>query len=365
MLRLQSMTLTEMNDIITIERHILEQQRRFPEATGAFASLLYDMALIAKMIARKTSRAGLNNMLGRSGTVNVQGEDQQKLDLFAHNTIVQLMNHTGRLSLMGSEESAEPIEIPASLPRGGYVLLFDPLDGSSNIDSNAPVGTIFSIYRNLFPDASHATLDDLLQPGSEQVAAGYVLYGSSTILVYTAGYGVHSFTFDPWLGEFLLSHENIRFPEQPKYYCINQGYTRYWSSGVKLYIDQLMALDDEHKSPLSQRYLGSLVADFHCILMSGGIFLYPADSRDPDLPFGKLRLCYECAPMAFITEQAGGYASDGLQPISCIQPRSLHQRIPFFAGNRNLVSLIERSLAQHDGQWLDAYRAHPAVGADV
>jgi fructose-1,6-bisphosphatase I len=344
--------------IVTIERHILDQQRQFPHATGTFTNLMYDIALAAKIIARETTRAGLADILGRAGSTNVQGEEQQKLDVYAHRTIVQMLDHTGRLCVMASEEDPDPIPIPERYPAGNYALLFDPLDGSSNIDYNVSIGTIFSIHRRISPAPKSSGLADLLQPGYRQVAAGYVIYGSSTMLVYTAGQGVHGFTLDPSVGEFLLSHPDIRVPQTPQYYSVNQGYEKNWSEGIKRYVQWITGRDPENPyKGLSLRYIGSMVADFHRNLMTGGIFMYPADNKDPKKPFGKLRLAYECAPLAFIVEQAGGYASDGVNAILNLQPQSLHQRTPFFVGNRDLVERVEEYIARYDSEWIEAYDA--------
>lgn len=333
-------------NIVTIERHILEQQIQHPEATGALTQLLYDIALAGKVIASRTSRAGLVEILGRTEEINVQGEIVQKLDRFADMTIFRLCDHTGRLALMASEEHEEPLQIPAKYPIGKYVLLFDPLDGSSNIDFNIPVGTIFSVYRRISPDGP-GTLEDLLQPGSDLVAAGYMLYGSSTMLVYTTGEGVHGFTLDPQVGEFLLSHPDIRIPSDPPYFSVNLGYRRYWSEGVRQYTDHLQGLDGQRKA-LSLRYVGSLVADFHRNLLAGGVFYYPADFKDPQKPQGKLRLAYEAAPLAYIAHHAGGYASDGARPILSIKPTRLHERTPLFIGNRDLVEKAEQYIRAYD-----------------
>jgi fructose-1,6-bisphosphatase I len=332
--------------ITTIERFILDEQGHFPEATGALTQLLYDIALAGKVIASHTTRAGLAEILGRTEDVNVQGEVVQKLDRFADLTIFRLNDHTGRLAIMASEENEEPLPIPDRYPCGKYVLLFDPLDGSSNIDYNIPVGTIFSIYRRL-SESGPGTLDDCLQPGRNLVAAGYIIYGSSTMLVYSSGQGVHGFTLDPAVGEFLLSHPYITIPEQPAYFSVNLGYKVYWSAGVKNYTDYLQGLDGQIKA-LSLRYVGSLVADFHRNLLSGGIFYYPADFKDPKKPQGKLRLTYEAAPLAFLAEQAGGYASDGKGSILDIQPESLHQRTPLFIGSKDLVLKAEEFIHQYD-----------------
>jgi fructose-1,6-bisphosphatase I len=332
--------------LVTIERFILDQQHEHPDATGALTNLLYDMALSAKIIASKTTRAGLAEVLGSAGEENVQGEEVQKLDVFAQRTIFRLNDHTGRLAVMASEEEEDIIPIPERFEVGKYVLLFDPLDGSSNIDVNVSVGTIFGIYHRKTA-SGRGTLEDCLQRGRDLVAAGYILYGSSTMMVYATGGGVHGFTLDPAIGEFLLSHPNIRFPETPKYYSVNQGYQPYWSKGVQAFTEWLQD-DTPEKKGLSLRYIGSLVADFHRNLLTGGVFYYPADTKDPKKPGGKLRLLYEAGPLAFLAQQAGGYASDGTQAILDIQPTSLHQRVPLYIGNRPLVEKAEQFIATMD-----------------
>ncbi len=345
--------------IITIERHILERQRQFPHATGAFTNLMYDIALAAKLIARETTRAGLADVLGRAGTTNLHGEEQQKLDVYSHRTLVNMVDHTGRVCVMASEEEPDPIDIPERYPCGPYVLLFDPLDGSSNIEYNVSVGTIFSIYRRVTPGNGRGTLDDLLQPGLRQVAAGYIVYGSSTMLVYSSGQGVHGFTLDPSVGEFLLSHPDIRLPAKPKYYSVNEGYRQYWPEGVRRFVEWIAGCDPDNPNPgLPLRYVGSMVSDFHRTLLSGGIFLYPTDTRDPSKPYGKLRVLYECAPMAFLIEQAGGYASNGIGPILNIKPTELHQRSAFFVGNRELVEGVEAHLKRYNPDWVAEYGQH-------
>ncbi len=332
--------------IITIERHILDEQHTHPEATGVLTSLLYDIALAGKIIASNTNRAGLAEILGGTEDTNIQGERVMKLDRLADLTLIRMNDHTGRLAVMASEEHEHVLPISPNYPAGKYVLLYDPLDGSSNIDFNVSIGTIFSIYRRLTPGPGPGTLEDCLQPGKNLVAAGYLLYGSSTMLVYTTGAGVHGFTLDPALGEFLLSHPNIRIPYAPAYYSANQGYQAKWSRGVQEFTRYLQG---EGGSPyhLSLRYIGSLVADFHRNLMAGGVFYYPADSRDPAKSHGKLRLAYEAAPLAFITHQAGGYASDGIHSILEVQPESLHQRTPLFIGDRPLVEKAEEMIRRY------------------
>jgi len=332
-------------EIITIEHHILEQQRLFPEATGELTNLLYDIALAAKIIRREVSKAGLVEILGLTGEENVQGEQVMKLDVFANETLIRMNDHTGRLCAMASEENPDIIPIPERYPTGRYVLVFDPLDGSSNIDVNVSIGTIFSIHRKV-SDGPQGTLGDFLQPGYQQAAAGYVIYGSSTMMVYTTGRGVHGFTLDPSVGEFLLSHPNIQTPPRAKYYSINEGNHHYWSEGVRRYVDYLKASDKATGRPYSGRYIGALVADFHRNLLAGGIFMYPADTKDPKRPQGKLRLLYEAAPLALIVEQAGGRASNGTEDILQIQPESLHQRVPLFIGSREDVDKAEQFIRE-------------------
>jgi len=340
-----------MERIITIERHIIDQEREHPGATGMFSSLLYDIALAAKLIARETTRAGLAQILGLAGRINVQGEQQMKLDVFAQEMIVRMNSFTGRLAVMASEEDETLIPIPPEYPTGKYVLMFDPLDGSSNIDVNVSIGTIFGIHRRVTPDDCPGTCEDILQSGRKLEAAGYVIYGPSTMLVYSTGNGVHGFTLDPGVGEFLLSHPNIRFPARPKYYSVNQGYEKYWSEGVRRYTHWLQGLDPEQpRKELSARYIGSLVADFHRNLLDGGIYYYPADARDPSKPQGKLRLMVEAIPLSFLAEQAGGKGSDGRRNILDIQPDTLHQRTPLFIGHRELVEKVEEYIQRYDPQ---------------
>ena len=332
--------------ILTIERHILEEQQFHPEATGVLTNLLYDLALAGKFISSNTTRAGLSEILGATDNVNIQGEQVMKLDQLADQTIYRLNDHTGRLAVMASEEHADILPVPEEYNPGKYVLLYDPLDGSTNIDYNASIGTIFSIYQRKTSSGS-GTLEDCLQPGRDLVASGYLLFSVSTMLVYTTGTGVHGFTLDNTVGEFLLSHPNIRIPDVPKYYSVNHSYEKFWSEGVQRFTHHLQGLVSK-KEKYSLRYIGSLVGDFHRNLLSGGIFYYPADSRDPSKPHGKLRLLYEAAPLAFIAEQAGGYASNGSQNILDIPPENLHQRTPLFVGNRDLVEMAENFIREYD-----------------
>jgi len=340
--------------IMTIERHILEQERKFPGATGILTNLLYDMALAAKLIAHETTRAGLADILGASDGQNSYGEQQQKLDIYADSVIFKINDHTERLCAMASEEHEDIIAIPPHYSTGRYVLLFDPLDGSSNIDVNVSVGTIFAIHRKV-SQGERGTLQDVLQPGHRLVAAGYVIYGSSTMMVYSTGQGVHGFTLDPGVGEFFLSHENIRIPEPPQFYSANQGYEKYWTHGVRRYVKWLQGIDGEGHTPLGQRYIGSMISDFHRNLLNGGVYFYPGDLKNAQKPYGKIRLMFEAQALSFLAEQAGGYGSDGVGRILDIQPTHLHQRVPFFVGNRALVEVAEGFIRQHDQSWLDNY----------
>ncbi len=324
--------------IITLTRHIIEEQRRFPEATGEFTDLMNDIAFAAKLISYHTNKAGLLGVLGETGTINVQGEVVKKLDIFANETMVKALDHGGNLCVMASEEEEDIIPIPEEYPYGKYVCMFDPLDGSSNIDANVSVGTIFSIYRRITPDGTPGTLEDCLQPGYKQVCAGYVVYGSSTMMVFTTGNGVHGFTLDPSYGEFVLSHPNIRIPEKAKIYSVNESNFDYWNENIKKYIRYVKATDKETNRPLNSRYIGSLVSDFHRNLLYGGIFLYPASSKAPE---GKLRLLYEANPLAMIVEHAGGKASNGHKDILQIVPEKLHQRVPLFIGSKYDVEMVE------------------------
>jgi fructose-1,6-bisphosphatase I len=323
--------------LVTIESFIIEQERLFPEATGELTNLLYDVALAAKVISSNVRRAGLAAVLGRAGAINVQGEEQQKLDVLANEVMKHVIQKTGRVCVTASEEDAEPVPVTVENRPGKYVLLFDPLDGSSNIDANASIGTIFSIHKRVTPDGTPGTLKDCLQVGRNQVAAGYVIYGSSTILVYTSGYGgVHGFTLDPRIGEFLLSHATIQTPASGTYYSVNESNYDRWTPGYREVIRVF-------KSRKNARYIGSLVADFHRNLVAGGIFLYPADTKSPR---GKLRLLYEAAPLAFIAKAAGGLATDGDQPILDIEPTELHQRTPLVIGSTDDVTFVRETLAR-------------------
>ncbi|NNC74387.1 MAG: class 1 fructose-bisphosphatase [Acidimicrobiia bacterium] len=318
--------------VITIERFLADHQPA--TATGSLSRLLDDIALAGKLIASRTRRAGLTKLLGKAGAVNPQGEEQQLLDVYADDVMTSLLSGHGRVCVIVSEEQPEPLLVDESAP---YVVVHDPLDGSSNIDSNVSVGTIFGIYRR--ENASiPPTSDDWLRPGRDLTAAGYVLYGTSTMLVYSAGEGVHAFTLDPEVGEFLLTWSDLRYPEDPAYYSLNLASAPQWEQGMRRFVDWLHR-DDTPTS--TQRYIGSAVADFHRNLLHGGVFGYPGEV---DRPEGKLRLVYEGAPLAFLAEQAGGRGSDGIRDLLDIQPTSIHQRTPVFVGDRQLVDQLEACL---------------------
>lgn len=338
-----------MTQQITVTEHLLLHQKQIPGATGQFTHLFNELVLSAKIISREVNKAGLVDVLGFTGEVNVQGEEVKKLDEYANRILIHRMARSGVLCAMASEENADVIEIPHGLPQGNYIIIFDPLDGSSNIDVNVNIGTIFSIHRRKSKLGTPVQSSDVLQPGDEQVAAGYILYGSSTMLVFTTGDGVHGFTLDPGVGEFLLSHPNMKVPEQGKIYSVNEGYWPYWSEATKKVISHFKSHDNIHGKPYSLRYIGSLVADFHRNLIYGGVFMYPADHRDPEKPRGKLRLMCEAAPMAMLIEQAGGCATDGKQRILDIMPDDLHQRVPLFIGSKHEVDTISEIYKEHDG----------------
>lgn len=330
--------------IITLERHILDSQRDYPGASGAFSRLLTSIGLAAKVISREVRRAGLIDILGMTGETNVQGEAVTKLDVYAHTLMVRMLGRSGQVCGMASEEEEGFIAVPANEPRGAYIVCFDPLDGSSNIDVNATIGTIFGIWRVMHREAlvGEVPLAEAMQPGRALVGAGYVIYGSSTIFVYTTGHGVHGFTLDPTIGEFLLSHHDIRIPERGGIYSVNEGNTSKWTPEVRAYVESLKGSENARGKPYSARYIGSLVADFHRNLLKGGIFLYPADRKNTR---GKLRLMFEAAPLAYVCEAAGGAASDGTRRILDLEPEDLHQRVPLFIGSAADVADLERALA--------------------
>jgi fructose-1,6-bisphosphatase I len=326
---------------MTLERHIVEGERQHPQATGEFSGLLHDLSLASKLVWREVTKAGLVNILGKTDRMNISGDIVKKLDEFADETIFRAMDHGGHLCVMASEENEDLLQIPEDYPHGKYVLLYDPLDGSSNIDANVTIGSIFSVYGRVSA-AGKGTMEDVLQPGIRQLAAGYVLFGSSMMFVYTTGHGVHGFTLDPSVGEFLLSHENIRIPAKGMIYSVNEGNYGRWDPAMQRFIQYLKQEDRQTGRPYSSRYIGSLVADVHRTLLYGGLYCYPVDTKNPQ---GKLRLVYENNPLAFIVEQAGGAASDGRRRILEIVPSTLHERSPLFLGSVEDVRIAERFLA--------------------
>ena len=331
------------NHIVTVDHFIADQEREFPHATGAFTDIMLQLTLAAKIISKAVNKAGLVDILGKAGRQNVHGEEVKKLDEYAQDVLVEFMTRCGSLCGIISEEAEDIIEIPEPWETGPYVITFDPLDGSSNIDVNISVGTIFSIYRRRSDGSRGAQLGDLMQPGTKQLAAGYVLYGSSTMLVFTTGGGAHGFTLDPSIGEFLLSHPSMRMPEPGKrIYSLNEGYYTKWSEGQQRLVRRLRG-EEEGAEAFSGRYVGSMVADFHRTLLDGGIFMYPGTVAKPE---GKLRLLYEVAPLSFVCEQAGGKSSDGARRILDVVPESLHQRVPVFMGTPEYVDMAERYLAE-------------------
>ncbi|MBK8229913.1 MAG: class 1 fructose-bisphosphatase [Candidatus Eisenbacteria bacterium] len=323
---------------MTFTQHMAEMQQEFPEASGEFTALMQEIMLSAKIISREVRKAGLADALGLTGHVNVQGEAVQYLDEFANQTIIRNVHHGGHLCALSSEENEDLIEIPDRYPTGKYTLTIDPLDGSSNIDANVSIGTIWSIHRRRTPEGP-GQIEDVLQPGRDQVAAGYVIYGSSTILVYTSGAGVHGFTLDPSIGEFLLSHPNLRTPEIGLIYSTNEGHSASWHPRDQQAVEIWKSGRGPGGKPYSARYIGSLVADFHRNLLYGGVFLYPPTVSHRE---GKLRLLSEAAPLAMVCEAAGGLASTGRGRILDVIPTSLHQRVPLYIGSRREVELIER-----------------------
>ena len=330
--------------ILTLNEFIINRQTEHPEAKGDLSRLLHHIGIAAKIVNKKINKAGLVDILGEAGEVNVQGEDVKKLDVFANDHFMAAIKASGEVCAVASEENQEIITFDNGLSRDGqYIVCMDPLDGSSNIEVNVSVGTIFSIYRRLSPGGEQADLSDFLQPGIRQVAAGYVIYGSSTMLVYTTGEGVDGFTLDPGIGEFCLSHPRIRTPDTGKIYSINEGNYVHFPMGVKKYIKYCQEIDPDTDRPYTSRYIGSLVSDFHRNLLKGGIFIYPETQAAPE---GKLRLIYECNPIAFIAEQAGGAASNGTIRTVEQVPATLHQRVPFYVGSRAMVDRVHGFLKE-------------------
>ncbi len=329
----------------TLGEFVIEKQHEFPYSTGELSTLLNSIRLAAKVVNHYVNKAGLTDILGASGNDNVHAEEQQKLDVLANRLFIDALVNREIVCGIASEEENDFISV-AGMNKDNmnkYVVLIDPLDGSSNIDVNVSVGTIFSIYRRISPVGEPVTLQDFLQPGRKQVAAGYVIYGTSTMLVYTTGHGVNGFTLNPALGVFYLSHPQMKFPEKGKIYSINEGNYVHFPLGIKKFIKYCQEEKDDR--PCTSRYIGSLVSDFHRNMIKGGVYLYPPTSKHPS---GKLRLLYECNPMAFLAEQAGGKASDGYRDILDIEPVELHQRVPFYVGNRDMVERIEEFIQIYD-----------------
>ncbi|WP_396210091.1 class 1 fructose-bisphosphatase [Flavobacterium sp.] len=327
----------------TLGEFIIEHQNSFQYSTGELSRIINSIRLAAKVVNYKVNKAGLVDIVGAAGEQNIQGEDQQKLDVYANEVFIQTLINREIVCGIGSEENDDFITVAGSdnSHNNKYVVLMDPLDGSSNIDVNVSVGTIFSVFRRITPVGTPVTMEDFLQPGINQVAAGYVIYGTSTMLVYTTGHGVNGFTLNPAIGTFYLSHPNMKYPEKGNIYSINEGNYVHFPQGVKDYIKYCQS--EEGDRPYTSRYIGSLVSDFHRNMIKGGIYLYPTTSKTPS---GKLRLLYECNPMAFIAEQAGGKASDGYDRIMELQPTSLHQRVPFFCGNKEMVEKAEECMTK-------------------
>jgi len=324
---------------MTLGEFIVEKQSEFPYATGELSQLLTSIRLAAKVVNREINKAGLVDILGAIGVENIQGEKQMKLDVFANDTFMTALRNMGEVCGVASEEEDTFITFNDDIhSESKYVVLIDPLDGSSNIDVNVSIGTIFSIYRRVSPMGEPATLQDFLQPGNKQVAAGYIVYGSSTMLVYTTGHGVNGFTLDPSIGVFCLSHPNITVPNEGIIYSVNEGNYIHFPEGVKRYIKYCQDIDADTNRPYTSRYIGSLVSDFHRNMLKGGIYIYPRGTKSPN---GKLRLLYECNPLAYIAEQAGGKATNGHMRILDIPPTELHQRVPCFIGSKGMVEKVE------------------------
>ncbi len=326
----------------TLGQFIIEKQADFPYAKGELSRLLRDIGIAAKIVNREVNKAGLADILGENGTTNIQGEGQKKLDVYANEQFISALKHGGECCIVASEENDDYIHLDTDVSLDAkYIVAIDPLDGSSNIDVNVGIGTIFSIYRRK-STKGRASLEDVLQRGTEQVAAGYVIYGSSTMLVYTTGKGVNGFTLDPSIGEFCLSHPDMKIPKDGVIYSINEGYYVHFPDGVKKYIKYCQVEDAKTNRPYTSRYIGSMVADIHRNMIKGGIFIYPVTASAPK---GKLRLVYECNPMAFIIEQAGGKASNGYQRILELEVTDLHQRSAIFIGSENMVHKAEELMS--------------------
>ena len=328
----------------TLGEFIINKQSEFKYSSGELSRLINSIRLAGKIVNHEVNKAGLVDILGAAGEENIQGEDQQKLDVYANEVFINTLVNREIVCGIASEEEDDFITIKGGNKKhdNKYIVLMDPLDGSSNIDVNVSVGTIFSIYRRITPDGTPVTIDDFLQPGKQQVAAGYIVYGTSTMIVYSTGHGVNGFTLNPAIGTYYLSHPNMKFPEKGNIYSVNEGNYVHFPEGVKKYIKYCQ--EEEGERPYTSRYIGSLVSDFHRNMIKGGIYFYPSTSKNPD---GKLRLLYECNPMAFLAERAGGKASNGFNRILDIKPIELHQRVPFFCGNKDMVDKLEAFMQKH------------------
>jgi len=328
----------------TLGEFIINKQSEFKYSSGELSRLINSIRLAGKIVNHEVNKAGLVDILGAAGEENIQGEDQQKLDVYANEVFINTLVNREIVCGIASEEEDDFITIKGGNKKhdNKYIVLMDPLDGSSNIDVNVSVGTIFSIYRRITPDGTPVTIDDFLQPGKQQVAAGYIVYGTSTMIVYSTGHGVNGFTLNPAIGTYYLSHPNMKFPEKGNIYSVNEGNYVHFPEGVKKYIKYCQ--EEEGERPYTSRYIGSLVSDFHRNMIKGGIYFYPSTSKNPD---GKLRLLYECNPMAFLAERAGGKASNGFNRILDIKPSELHQRVPFFCGNKDMVDKLEDFMQKH------------------
>lgn len=331
-----------IHKVITLNQFIVAQQEEYPNSTGELSSLLHHIGIAAKKVHREVNKAGLIDLLGRVGTVNVQGEEQQKLDMFADAIFIGELRASGQCCGLATEENADIVVFNDGLCKDAkYIVCMDPLDGSSNIDVNVSVGTIFSIYARKSPVGQEPVTADFLQMGVDQIAAGYIIYGSSTMLVYSTGNGVNGFTLDISIGEFCLSHPNIRTPESGRLYSLNEGNYRNFPDGVKRYLKYCQEIDPATDRPYTTRYIGSLVADYHRNMLKGGLFLYPPTSSHPN---GKLRLIYECNPMAFLAKNSGGMATDGHNDILTIKPETIHQRVPLYIGSKSMVEKVHEFL---------------------
>jgi fructose-1,6-bisphosphatase I len=328
----------------TLGEFIINKQSEFKYSSGELSRLINSIRLAGKIVNHEVNKAGLVDILGAAGEENIQGEDQQKLDVYANEVFINTLVNREIVCGIASEEEDDFITIKGGNKKhdNKYIVLMDPLDGSSNIDVNVSVGTIFSIYRRITPDGTPVTIDDFLQPGKQQVAAGYIVYGTSTMIVYSTGHGVNGFTLNPAIGTYYLSHPNMKFPEKGNIYSVNEGNYVHFPEGVKRYIKYCQ--EEEGERPYTSRYIGSLVSDFHRNMIKGCIYFYPSTSKNPD---GKLRLLYECNPMAFLAERAGGKASNGFNRILDIKPSELHQRVPFFCGNKDMVDKLEGFMQKH------------------